>query len=61
MAVGPDRGGIVALIGMSMMKKARDTLSTQAMTPDRTMDNLQQDQSMLKEHAGRHKDEENKQ
>ncbi|RKD83931.1 phage holin family protein [Kushneria marisflavi] len=54
-------GAVVALIGMSMMKKARDTLSTQAMTPDRTVDSLQRDQSMLKEHASRHKEEENKQ
>ncbi|WP_438764711.1 phage holin family protein [Kushneria sp. TE3] len=54
-------GAIVAIIGMSMMKKARDTLSTQAMTPDRTVDSLQRDQSMLKEHAGSHKEEENKQ
>lgn len=54
-------GAIVVIIGMSMMKKARDTLSTQAMTPDRTVDSLQRDQSMLKEHASSHKEEENKQ
>ncbi|WP_456269243.1 phage holin family protein [Kushneria sp. AK178] len=51
-------GAVVALIGMSMMKKARNTLSTQAMTPDRTAENLQRDQSMLKEHASSHKEEE---
>lgn len=53
-------GAVVVIIGMSMMKKARNTLSAQAMTPDRTVESLERDQSMLKEHAQSQKNEETK-
>ncbi|MCM5704534.1 phage holin family protein [Larsenimonas salina] len=46
-------GGVVVIIGASMLKKARTALSKQAMAPDRTIDNLQRDQEMVKEHTGR--------
>lgn len=46
-------GAIVVIIGASMLKKARNTLSKQGMAPDRTMESMQRDQEMLKEHTAR--------
>ena len=45
-------GAVVVIIGASMLKKARNTLSKQAMAPDRTIESLQRDQDMVREHTG---------
>lgn len=50
-------GVVVVLIGVSMLKKAKSTLSSDQMMPERTMDSLQRDQSMLKEHTHRRSEE----
>lgn len=44
-------GGIVALIGAVMLQKGRSNLQPQNLVPQRTVDSLQRDQELVKEHV----------